>query len=407
MPRTVKATGYRILPVCGTQMYSALLVGRDGCVYMATCDLRRPAYLLRLHPRTGRIERLGNMQDVTGEHDPEQIPQSKIHTQLIADSRGRIWFGTHSEEMYNAGFGDFDVYPKGYPGGHIVCFDPRTGQFKDFGILFPRKREFPRSIAECGLYYLSMTRDPRKDILYALLGDKMHIVAFDMAAGKLLDCQPVPLPYPYRDDLEPRGPGFQQCRDLRVGADGNVYTFSHGGQVIRYRPDAQRVELLDLWVPGGTKALMNMPFALATNQDRTKIYGNGYLSGNLFELGVESGREPAIRDLGIPHQSWPMERAVHGIVMGLDGMLYFIGAGDFRGTGATFYSHNPATGQTAFHGFVVFTNLNGAVPHKSWAACAAPDGTLWFGGDVYPAKGDTFKPSLSFFSIRPSIKTGK
>ena len=65
--KMVDARGYRVLPVAGTQMYSALLADRFNRIYMATCDLRRPAYLIRLDPATGVIERLGHMQDVTGE----------------------------------------------------------------------------------------------------------------------------------------------------------------------------------------------------------------------------------------------------------------------------------------------------------------------------------------------------
>ena len=397
--KTVSAMGYRVSPAAGSQMYSALLSGRDGNIYMAACDVRRPAYLIRLHPQSGRIERLGNMQDVTGEHDPEQIPQSKIHTQLVEDRHGRIWFGTHNEEMYNAQFGGMEVYPKGYPGGHLVNFNPQSGAFTDCGITFPQQVKNPRSYRDCGLYYLSMTRDPARDILYAQLGDKIHIAAFDMNDGRLLDCQPAPLDYPYADHLEPRGPGYQQCRDLRVGADGNVYTFTHSGQVMRYRPAEKRIELLDIWVPGGTKALRNQPFAMVTNPEHTRIYGNGSLSGNIFELAVDLGKEPVIRDLGIPYQLAPQENTIHGITMGLDGIIYFIGSST---SNATFYSLNPKTGKIRFHGPILFRNLNGAMPRKSWAACTAADGTLWFGGDMHPATAGEFGYSLSYFSITPS-----
>ena len=394
----VSAMGYRVLPVAGTQMYSALLVGRDKNIYMATCDLRRPAYLIRLNPQSGEIERLGNMQDVTGECDPEQIPQSKIHTQLIEDNSGRIWFGTHNEEMYNPGFGSLEVYPKGYPGGHLVNFDPKTGKFTDFGIHFPQKVKAPKSFRECGLYYLSMTRDPQRDILYTLIGDKIHIAAFDMKDGALLDCQPAPLPYPYADHLERRGTGFQQCRDLRVGADGNVYTFTHSGQLMRYLPAEKRIELLDIWVPGGTKALQNIPYAMVTNPDHTKIYGNGSLCGNIFELTIIPGKQPVMRDLGIPYQVTPEESTIHGITMGLDGVLYFIGSSH---TNATFYSLDPKSEALTYHGPVSFDNLNGAKPKKSWAACTAPDGTLWYAGDIFPKTPGEFAPSLSYYSIRP------
>jgi hypothetical protein len=137
---------------------------------------------------------------------------------------------------------------------------------------------------------------------------------------------------------------------------------------------------------------------MVTNPEHTRIYGNGSLGGNIFELAIEPGQEPVIRDFGIPYRLTPQENTIHGITMGLDGILYFIGSSP---SNATFYSLNPETGKIGFHGPILFNNLNGAHPRKSWAACTASDGTLWYGGDIYPAKPGEFAPSLSYFSIDP------
>ena len=84
---TADAKGYPVPPALGDTVFSALAPGPDGYVYMGACNSKGPAHLVRLDPKTGKIVDLGNMQDVTGEHDPELIPQSKIHTQLALDGK--------------------------------------------------------------------------------------------------------------------------------------------------------------------------------------------------------------------------------------------------------------------------------------------------------------------------------
>src|SRR5690606_24061685 len=151
--------------------------------------------------------------------------------------------------------------------------------------------------------------------------------------------------------------------------------------LMRYRLDEKRIELLDIWVPGGTRALRNYPYAMVTNADHTKIYGNGAHGGNVFELTIVPGKKPMMRDYGIPFQVAPAENVIHGITMGLDGILYFIGSST---SNATFYSLDPKSGAFTYYGPIRFDNLNGARPLKSWAACTAPDGTLWYAGDIVP-----------------------
>ena len=70
---TVAARGYPVPPAMGQTMFSGLAPAADGYVYMGACNHKGPAHLVRLDPRTGKVADLGNMQDVTGEHDPELI----------------------------------------------------------------------------------------------------------------------------------------------------------------------------------------------------------------------------------------------------------------------------------------------------------------------------------------------
>ena len=380
--KTVTARGYPVPVLEGDEMFSAMVAARDGSLYMVISNsCQKPCRFVRLKPGDEEVEVIGIVQEICGERDPELIPQSKIHTQLIEDSRGRIWGGTYADELYPGDGHDWSAttgkYPKGYTGGHLVCYDPQTGQFEDHGILFPKQKEYPKDITECGLYYMCITKDPKRDVLYFMTGNRIVLGAYDMAAGKLIDCQPVPIPYPHAPDPARNGcTGFYHCRDMRVAADGWMYTFTREGQLVRYNDREKRVELPGVWIPGVDKHSPNMPYAMAANKTLTRIYGNASTTGHLFELAVEPGRGPEIHDLGDPfvpgHEG---EKVIHAITSGLDGICYFIST-----RGPWFYGYDPVKKQAIPLGKITLTNLDGVQLMGATAAVTAPDGTLWFGG---------------------------
>lgn len=374
----------------GDTMFSALAQGSNGRMYMGTCNSKGPAHLIRLDPATGHIVDLGDMQEVTGEHDPELIPQSKIHTQLVFDSRGRLWFGTHSEEIYSRK--GYAQWPKGYSGGHLVRYSPGSDRFEDFGIFYPRIAKRPSDITECGLYYISMAIDPANRLLYMVTGDNVFLVVFDMKRHRVLARHPVLTSYPYPESWHR---GHANPRDLEVAADGNVYLFSYEGQLLRYVRERDELERLDVWIPGSDKEQRNMPYELAIDKTGTHIYGNGALEGTLFELTV--GRKPSIRDLGFAFEGFDTQRTVvHAITMGADGKVYY--AGDHN---VALFVYDPATGTRRCLGRVTASNIEGATMRTAWAACTAADGSLWFAGWVEcPDIGGKTQRPLCFVRIR-------
>ena len=74
---------------------------------------QRPCRLVRLNPGSGTIEQLGVIQEICGETDPELVPQTKVHTQIVVDNRGRLWFGTDSDELFPADAGDWNAAASG------------------------------------------------------------------------------------------------------------------------------------------------------------------------------------------------------------------------------------------------------------------------------------------------------
>src|SRR5947209_19443288 len=78
------------------EMFSAMTEGPDGRIYAGTCNASKiGACLIAFDPRSGRQEKLADMQEVCGEVGARTLPQSKIHSQIRFDRHGTAWFGTH------------------------------------------------------------------------------------------------------------------------------------------------------------------------------------------------------------------------------------------------------------------------------------------------------------------------
>jgi hypothetical protein len=378
----VNAVGYPVPLDEGNGMWSAMGVGRDGSVYMVVSSMTlRPCRLVRLTPWDGRVEIVGIVQEICGETDPELVPQTKVHTQLIEDSRGRIWFGTDSDELYPADAHDWSAetgkYLKGYTGGHLISYDPATGACVDHGIPFPKETEYPRDITECGLYFMTITKDPQRDVLYFMTGNKIYLGAYDMAEERLIDSRQLPIPYPFAPDPARDGcTGFYHCRDMKVGADGWLYTFTREGQLVRYSDREGRIEMTGVWIPGVDRVGPNMPYALTVSHDGTRIYGGASVTGRLFEVVIEPGCPPVINDLGDPDlPAGQGLRVIHAITTAPDGTIHFVAA-----SGPDYYSFDPATRRITAHGKVALANLGGKLTQGAMAGVTTPDGTLWFAG---------------------------
>jgi outer membrane protein assembly factor BamB len=364
--------GFPVPPGTGTAMFSALTAHPNGKIYMGTCnDVGRPAHLLSLEPKTRRVRALGNMRDVTCEHDKQLIAQSKIHTQLVVDARGHIWFGTHCEEVYTFPDGGLDRWKKGYAGGHLVSYDPKANRFKDHGILFPKKAKYPKDKSEFGESLISMAIDRENDRIYAVTDPHVYFVVFDIKTKKVHNAGTVLRKYP------PTRPGFASPRDLVLAADGNVYFFTYEGRLMRYNSRSKALERFKEHIPGSGGGKANMPFQLMSNRSRTKIYGNGSGSGRLFELTVENGNAPRLTDLGPAFGLETRATVIHALTFGPDQNLYY--APDWSGH---LYCYNPKTRVRSYLGAMTMLNLAKAKDASAWAACTGPDGVVYFGGVI-------------------------
>ena len=376
------AATIRVYPVSrdqGQSVFSGMVAHPNGKVYMGTCNQDgRFAHLVELDPQSGTVRNVADMQVVTGQYDVEMIPQSKIHTQIVVDKWGRLWFGTWAEEFRSRS------YPKGYPGGYLISYDPATDQCTNHGILFPQLVERPKSVSEHGGYLIAIAINAGKDTLYILTGDTVRLVVYDIVTGKHFTAGEVPT----------TGHLHYAIRDLEVAADGNVYLFDTFGQLRRYVPASRKIEPLKIWIPGSNRKSANVPFQMAIDPTGTRIYGSGSGTCGLFELLVEHGKPPRIKDLGpsFDKAARPVNPQICGMTVGLNGVLYY-----GPGGGATLYGYEPTRGkfhigqlQTTNQAQKVFANYVGA-------ACTSPDGTIYLGGSFKLSQQN----SLCFIKYTP------
>src|SRR5262249_46595267 len=120
--------------------YTAIAVGPDGKVYVGATRYGGYAWLLRFDPRTGAVfmERVVNVQQLTGEWLVGINTQGKIHGLIIIGPDGRIWFVTKQAHEGFATRPEYAEEAEGYPRGHLCYHDPKTGFNRRIGILKPQ-----------------------------------------------------------------------------------------------------------------------------------------------------------------------------------------------------------------------------------------------------------------------------
>src|SRR5205814_10008813 len=106
------------------------------------------------------MDKVVNMQQLTGERLQGINTQGKIHAKILVGADGKVWFASkQAHEVFDTR-PEFED-PDGYPGGHLCYFDPKTGFSRSLGILQKQEGLMAGAIddARGRLYYRSEPRD--------------------------------------------------------------------------------------------------------------------------------------------------------------------------------------------------------------------------------------------------------
>ena len=127
----------------GHDSYNAMGTGNDGRIYyvLSSDNIDQGAKMFCLDPKTQQIKELGDLTEACGEKGSKAIPQGKSHVNFI-EAKGKLYFATHIG-VYSIveGKETMGIPPAGYkpyPGGHLLSYDMKSGQFEDYGIA-PRR----------------------------------------------------------------------------------------------------------------------------------------------------------------------------------------------------------------------------------------------------------------------------
>jgi hypothetical protein len=364
--------------------WSALLAGADGKVYMGLAYHGGGGHMVYYDSKNDTVHDVGDLNVLTGQQFLKVGPQSKIHTKFGEAKDGLIYFATQYGNDFN--FARYAA-PEGYPGGHWMVFNPKTGRVSDFGIAFP----YQGIIA--GIY------EPIYNRYYGITDPRGEFVYYDISR--------------HVEENKGRFDNWDSlCRTLVVDDRGNVYGSFGRGQIFKYDPQTDSVRELSVRLPirqkgislGRDYAKSETAWRVAIWDDQTrKIYGVEESASTLFSFDPYSGEDGEIRRLGqlcIPafRDQRDVPYATLSLTRGHDRKLYYAAAGkefDYAGSRGVAASHlityDLSSGRTEDMGEMCLPDGSPVLGTNS--ATTGPDGTIYFGGavEVKPHPGKPFE----------------
>ncbi|HWK07958.1 MAG TPA: hypothetical protein VNS58_30225 [Puia sp.] len=269
--------------------YNAISVASDGRVYyvLSSQSIDTGGQMYSFDPRTGKIHHCGDLTEACGEKGLKAIVQGKSHVRFV-ESKGKLYFATHVGYYSMVdGMEKMGIPPEGYkayPGGHLLAYDMKTGQFDNLAVA-PHQEGI-----------LTMSMDTKRGLIYGITWPTGYVFRYDLAKKELKEIGPLS-----GEGENGNGKNFRTlCRSLAIDpADGSVYATTSEGTIFRLRVGQDVLELLEedmkkdyfgiydpssaghmgynwrqtVWYPG--------------NQSVYGVHGN---SGYLFQFDPRAGR---------------------------------------------------------------------------------------------------------------------
>ena len=313
--------------------YNGMGAASDGKIYYVLSSEKHDvgAQVCSFDPATGQIKRLGDLTEACGEKDRHAVAQGKSHVNFV-ERDGKLYFATHIG-YYSIidGMEKPGVPPAGwkpYPGGHLLAYDMKSGQFES---LFVEPR---------GEGIITMNMDTGRGRIYGITWPTGRFFRFDVAKKEARDFGPF-----FLDGENGKGASYRTiCRSLAIDpADGSVYFSTGEGLIHRYRYDRDAVEtvagddlkkdyfgLYDPTSPGHMAYNWRQVVWYGQDKQAYGVHGN---SGYLFRFDPRAERVEVVRRI----TSEPSQRSgmfdqfsygYLGFTLGPDGKtLYYLTGG--------------------------------------------------------------------------------
>ena len=289
-----EAVRHRLIDRPGDTCHNAIwdmAISPDGRVFFSLCAELAESRYVRLYeylPRENAFRRHFALEDRLIMQERE-IRASKIHTSMSFMDDGRIVMTTHTTAQAPQHptwmlEGYYQHLWEGFPGSHLLLYDPDTGVLEDRGIPVPRATIY------------GGTLDRRHNVFYFGGMVRGHVYAYDIGKNKVTDLGQATEFGTYR---------------FCVGPDGHIYSSSRRGRLFRINTDTRQIEELGLHFPLSRHADSLVRDQL--NAGHVGPDGRFYLQAVWGdELFVLDTKTPALSSLGgympksvaWPHKSW-------------------------------------------------------------------------------------------------------
>jgi len=296
----------------------SLSTGPDGRIYAGACCEHTPGGIVKLtryNDQTDAIDYLFDLDEVVDDpRDSGRATQCKIHYSFAPSaSDGVLYMATHlSGPPYDqAAYSPWRSWhdPKRcFRGAALVAFDTGADRVLWWDTLMPKE----------GCRCLAL--DERRGVLYGISYPRDHLIAYDITARRRRDLGRI---------------GSVNSQALFLDRLGRVWTTDDYGHLVRYDPDADRMDRCPHVLPhdGQSQTGWHTVFydAVASPDGRCVYAVPWVLRPHLMRIWPEEEPWPRVEDLGPVTQdrdrSCVYDTGIDhcgGLTFGMDGRLYYV-----------------------------------------------------------------------------------
>jgi len=294
----------------------SLSAGPDGRIYAASCCESVPGggvYVVRYDDETDSLQTVIDVAEATGHPlDDGRATQCKIHYSFASSADdGILYAATHlsapgkGRRRYSP-WADWKDEIASFPCSTLVAYDTNRDAVAWAADFIPRE----------GCRCLAL--DPQRQQLYAVSYPRDHFIVYDLKRRTGRDLGRI---------------GSVNSQAVFTDRRGRGYVTNCSGQLVRYDPDADRLEEIPVFLPHdpSRSGWHDVLYDVVAGPQGDCVYGVPWNADpHLFRYWPEDGPFGRMEALGAVHQRRDPTMPVcfyldhcGGLVFGADGRLYF------------------------------------------------------------------------------------
>ncbi len=289
----------------------SITTGADGKIYAGACGEITGGlgvFIVSYDPDRDEHQYLLEVSCALNEPvDSGRATQSKIHGCMVPASTGELYCATHASgppigHAVWRPWNTWDDDQRMFSGFHIFMFDPQTGEVDDFGCMSPNEGSRAMALAE------------DRGLLYGVTWPRDHWYVYDIRKREYRD-------FGRLSDVNPQS--------VWVDPEGNGYTSTDMGYIVKYDADRDRLIQLDARIPlvESAPSPQRTVYDTVPSPDGKSIYGVAWnmhtyaFCEHLFRFDFDTERMHDLGRAADDGEEWIS--MCGGLVFGWDGWLYY------------------------------------------------------------------------------------